>query len=417
MIKLIKKDLMTTLTCNKRAKLQYLFILIFLYTLLNPISYFMANIIISYMIVTYTFIYDEENNSKNFILSMPVSKEDIVYSKYILSFILIVVTSIINSIITWIIGGVIYRGPVLNDLLISNATFLIVMSMVLPIIFKFSYKKSKFFVGGIYVLGTLYFCSVFSMIADIMYRNNHNDEHLISYMVIGFNEEFNKLMEHLYHNLNTDYINLFTINIMSILIFVISLYISLKIVNKNKSNNRKFLTLCLMLFLSFGGYIFINKIAYQERIYVEDYDTSNNMEVDMSVEGYREVEEGLLIKLKIDNLSRYTYRLEDIDIGFGKDYEFEDGGSTFANYVSIELYEMDSNNRKIMLDGIPPNEVVYMTFLQPKGLKLENSSFDFKNTVVEYMGEHVVNIPIINIYTTISSNGGTYTIDYMNINN
>ncbi|MGL5692614.1 MAG: ABC-2 transporter permease, partial [Peptostreptococcaceae bacterium] len=233
MIKLIKKDLMTTLTCNKRANLQYLFILIFLYTLLNPISYFMANIIISYMIVTYTFIYDEENDSKNFMLSMPVSKEDIVYSKYILSFILVVVTSVINSIITWIIGGIIYRGPVLNDLLISNATFLMVMSIVLPIIFKFGYKKSKFFVGGIYVLGTSFFCGICSVISSAMYTNNCDDGSFISYVVTGFNEEYNKLVEYLLNNLNTDYINLFTINIMSILIFTISLYISLKIVNKN----------------------------------------------------------------------------------------------------------------------------------------------------------------------------------------
>lgn len=414
MIKLIKKDFLTTITSNKRANFQYLFVLIFLYTLLNPISYFMANIIISYMIVTYTFIYDEENSSKNFILSMPVSKENVVYSKYILSFILIIITSTINAIITWIIGGIVYRGPVLNDLLISNATFLMVISIVLPIIFKFTYKKYKFFIGGIYVLGTIFFCGIFSFIATLLYNNSEGNIYYISFLLTGNSAYIAEIFEYLITNINTNYVNLYTINMVSMLIFSISLYISLKIVKADKINNRKFLTICLILVMTFTGYIFINKILYQERVYVEDYDIRDNMEVEMSIEEYQEIDEGLLIKLKINNLSRYTYRLQNISIDFGKDYEFEDSSSTFANYISIEPYEMDLKNRKIMSNGIGPNEVAYMTFLKPKGLILEENSFDFNNTVVDYMGEHTVKIPILNMYTTISSTGGSYTINYMN---
>ena len=149
MFKLIKKDIITTITSNKKAILEYLFILGFLYTVLNPFSYFTANIIISSLILLSTYRYDDENNAGNFILSMPVNKEKLVYSKYIMSFGLIVITSIINSIITAVIGGIFYRGPVLNDILISNAAFLIMISIILPIIFKFGYGKSRFYVGGI----------------------------------------------------------------------------------------------------------------------------------------------------------------------------------------------------------------------------------------------------------------------------
>ena len=124
MFELIKKDIITTIISNKKSNLQYLFILLFFYTFLNPISYFTVNIIISYLILISSFKQDYENNSENFILSMPVNKENLVYSKYIFGFSLIIITTVMNSIITWILGGVFYRGSVLNDVLISNIIFI-----------------------------------------------------------------------------------------------------------------------------------------------------------------------------------------------------------------------------------------------------------------------------------------------------
>ncbi|WP_442970294.1 ABC-2 transporter permease [Romboutsia sp. Marseille-P6047] len=148
---------MTTIISNKKAYLEYLFILIFMYTILNPLSYFSVNIIISYLILINSFKNDNENEAGNFILSMGVSKENIVYSKYLLSFILIIVTSILNSVITWVLGGIFYRGPVLNDILISNIIYLFIISIILPIILNLSIKTKKlymdyFFNARIYII-------------------------------------------------------------------------------------------------------------------------------------------------------------------------------------------------------------------------------------------------------------------------
>ncbi len=417
MFKLIKKDIITTITSNKKAILEYLFILGFLYTVLNPFSYFTANIIISSLILLSTYRYDDENNAGNFILSMPVNKEKLVYSKYIMSFGLIVITSIINSIITAVIGGIFYRGPVLNDILISNAAFLIMISIILPIIFKFGYGKSRFYVGGISILITLFLLMILNLISVAVYSNLSSDTAtILNYTFSGpLAGILSSLNNYLLYDMSTKYINLYTANFVAILAFLISMYISLKIVgNKNKMHSKKFITLSLIIIILFAGYIYLNKVAYGKRIHVEDYDVSNNMETEVLVDGYRELNEGTLIKIKIVNRSKYTYRLDGVSLNFGNEVVFEDGSSTFADYLSLYTYDGDINNNKILVNGIEPFGEGHITFLQPKGLKLEAKSFDFNNVNLNYSGSFTVNIPFFNIYTTMSSSSGSYSINYIN---
>ena len=124
MFDLIKKDIIVTLRSDKQLLLRYIATLFVFHIILNPFSYYSANVFFSFIILTNTFSYDKENNTNRFMMSMPINKEDVVYSRYILSLGIIIITTTINNIVYEIMGGKLYRGPVLNGVLISLILFL-----------------------------------------------------------------------------------------------------------------------------------------------------------------------------------------------------------------------------------------------------------------------------------------------------
>lgn len=412
MFNLIKKDIIATITSNKKFLLEYLFILLFMYTILNQISYSTANIILSYLILMNTFRCDNENNSGDFILSMPTNKEKVVYSKYVMSFVLIIITTIMNSIITTLLGGIFYRGPVLNDVLMSNIVFLIIVSIVLPIILKFGYQKSKFYVVGISLIFASFVFTILNIVSMLVWNNSH-EETILGIISTG---PLNDLFEYIIENLNTTYINLFTISFVSILIFLLSMYVSLRIVgNKKIVNKNTFIRISLSILVLFLVYIYGNKVSYGKMVYVEDYEKYNAMEVEMNVDGYREIKEGTLVKIKIINRSKFTYRIEDAKLEFGNELVFEDGSSTYVKYVTLNPYEGDLNNNRLIHEGIEPFGEGYITFLHPKGLKLDGDFFDLNNVEVNIEEQFTVNIPLLNSFTTVGRSAISYAIDYMNI--
>lgn len=416
MFNLIKKDIIATITSNKKFLLEYLFILLFMYTILNQISYSTANIILSYLILMNTFRCDNENNSGDFILSMPTNKEKVVYSKYVMSFVLIIITTIMNSIITTLLGGIFYRGPVLNDVLMSNIVFLIIVSIVLPIILKFGYQKSKFYVVGISLIFASFVFTILNIVSMLVWNNSH-DETILGIISTGPSIGLlNDLFEYIIENLNTTYINLFTISFVSILIFLLSMYVSLRIVgNKKIVNKNTFIRVSLSILVLFLVYIYGNKVSYGKMVYVEDYEKYNAMEVEMNVDGYREIKEGTLVKIKIINRSKFTYRIEDAKLEFGNELVFEDGSSTYVKYVTLNPYEGDLNNNRLIHEGIEPFGEGYITFLHPKGLKLDGDFFDLNNVEVNIEEQFTVNIPLLNSFTTVGRSAISYAIDYMNI--
>ncbi|MBC5995771.1 ABC-2 transporter permease [Romboutsia ilealis] len=413
MFELIKKDIITTIISNKKSNLQYLFILLFFYTFLNPISYFTVNIIISYLILISSFKQDYENNSENFILSMPVNKENLVYSKYIFGFSLIIITTVMNSIITWILGGVFYRGSVLNDVLISNIIFLTIISIILPIIFKFGYRKSKVYINGVSIILGFVGFGILSLITDKIY----NDFNSID-VFYSFGGPLSKIFEYIIYDMNTKYVNLYSIAFASSLIFILSMILSIRIIkDKNIINFKKFFIVAIIIVIIFNIHILVNKKMYGNIVYMQDYDDNNEINADINLDGYQEVEEGTLVRFKIINRSKYRFILEKVNLDFGKEIMLEDNSYTFASFVSLDYYKSDLNNNKLMQDGIEPFGEKCITFLMPKGLKLGKESFDLNNVNIEYSYKFVVDLPIINKFTSVSSGGGSYNFGNLNTNN
>lgn len=209
MFDLIKKDIIVTLRSDKQLLLRYIATLFVFHIILNPFSYYSANVFFSFIILTNTFSYDKENNTNRFMMSMPINKEDVVYSRYILSLGIIIITTTINNIVYEIMGGKLYRGPVLNDVLISLILFLLIVSIMLPVFFKFKYSKWSIGFGYIIIFVIYIQVSVFlTLVGD--------------------------------STINTDdgILNLYSLSFGAIIVFLLSMLLSLWIVNHDRGDKR-----------------------------------------------------------------------------------------------------------------------------------------------------------------------------------
>ena len=209
MFDLIKKDIIVTLRSDKQLLLRYIATLFVFHIILNPFSYYSANVFFSFIILTNTFSYDKENNTNRFMMSMPINKEDVVYSRYILSLGIIIITTTINNIVYEIMGGKLYRGPVLNGVLISLILFLLIVSIMLPVFFKFKYSKWSIGFGYIIIFVIYIQVSVFLML-------------------VGDS------------TINTDdgILNLYSLSFGTIIVFLLSMLLSLWIVNHDRGDKR-----------------------------------------------------------------------------------------------------------------------------------------------------------------------------------
>lgn len=72
---------------------------------------------------------------------MPVSIEDIVYSKYLLGVGLIISVTIIVSLMSKLTSLVFFRNMVLNDVFFSVNIFLAILTILLPLILSLDMEK------------------------------------------------------------------------------------------------------------------------------------------------------------------------------------------------------------------------------------------------------------------------------------
>lgn len=103
--------------------------------------------------------YDDMSKWDSYALAMPITRRDIVLSKYILSLILCTIATIVASIfsilITYIRGDFISMGNVQEILVIAYIMFLICMvftSIITPLIFKFGVENARvLMVGSVFI--------------------------------------------------------------------------------------------------------------------------------------------------------------------------------------------------------------------------------------------------------------------------
>lgn len=231
MLQLIKKDLLVSLKIRSlKAVILTCIVGLFLLSGLSYIFPTILPIIITYMVVMNTFYYDSLNNSESYILSLPNKREDVVYSKYIL----ILLVLFLSNILMYILFGInilnSVRVMVLQDIVVSWLTILVSFSIILPLIFKYKYRVGRIVAPFITIfIGYI----TYTNSTIINFIENGKETFLIS-----VSRKIGVLLHSIFKFNNYDYrvvastIYIILLFMIAVIIFLFSIYISLKIYEK-----------------------------------------------------------------------------------------------------------------------------------------------------------------------------------------
>lgn len=173
MIGLLVKDLLLLKSYRKTLLItMFLYIVIMLSNTDNYVVGGAGTILIMFLFSIYsisTFSYDERNNTDKYLLTMPVTRKNIVLFKYILGILSIIIGAIFGTIATIIISKYIINIDInfieyFYTLLISTLFLGLIQSIQIPSIYKFGSEKGKLqiylivmfiivIIGGLSLLG------------------------------------------------------------------------------------------------------------------------------------------------------------------------------------------------------------------------------------------------------------------------
>lgn len=216
MVNLLKKDIMACFKMDFRMILKLIIGIMVFSTILMPLAPIAIPLFISYIFIIRSFQLDELNKCDYFFNSMPIDKEDIVYSKYILSTIIIIISLIFSYLFSFVIESVWYVNLLTIESILNILTILLILSSItLPIMFKYGYNKSYVFVNLITGITV-----VIVLILSLQPKS------------IGIIDSLDGGPTVLYNNLK-----LFITTGVCILIYLGSMYISTKIYTKKEIAN------------------------------------------------------------------------------------------------------------------------------------------------------------------------------------
>ena len=393
MLSLIKKDFIVSIKGEGIRNIKYVLVFLFMYFFFNSSSYYITPIFISYLIVANTFYNDYKSNNMNYINSIPVSKEDRVYSKYILAFIVIILVTTICSLINFILEPIFHRSSVLNDIYFSLSIFMLIMSIALPMYFKFEYHNIRTIAGILSVF--IFFIAFIPMDMITIMIHNSNIQNELS--CISFTVPFSNLLIFL-DNMN---ITMPAIVMTIFIIFILSMYISLKIINRKNSNikTNKFIKLSLIIIIISTLFVLGNKFIFKNLIHEDDYLIKNNFEIDIKLNKKYQTKNGLKLRFKIENPTKYTFRLEESYITFDM-YKDKNKEMMTNSPLKIDMknsFEESDINWQIITKGIKPHSYAYVEYTIPKGLNLDDDYFSLDSIAYDITGKFLVDLPFTHI--------------------
>lgn len=156
MLGMIKKDLF--MIKNNSKTLIVSLIIYVLYTIMFEMDMSFLLPFMTLMISLSTFTYDDYNNWHLFATSLPQGRTNVIKSKYITTIALIVITTIISILVSFIIGN--YRGnlnieEMLSSIMGELLAIIFIMSVLFPVLFKFGAEKGRIatMILGIGIMG------------------------------------------------------------------------------------------------------------------------------------------------------------------------------------------------------------------------------------------------------------------------
>lgn len=143
MINIIKKDLRACFMTDTKTIIKLVAGLFIFSSILMGLSSVAIPLFLSYIFIFRSFYLDEANNCEYFFNSMPIDKEDIVYSKYIVSTLIIVLSILFTYFYSKILKHIFYIDLMYTQTMLSILNILLILvSVSFPIMFKYGYKKS-----------------------------------------------------------------------------------------------------------------------------------------------------------------------------------------------------------------------------------------------------------------------------------
>lgn len=143
MINLLKKDLIACFKTDTKTIIKLLIGLFIFSSILYALSSITIPLFISYIFIIRSFQLDEMNKCDYFFNSLPIDKEDVVYSKYLLSTIIIIISLIFTFIYSKVMRSFWGVSNFNLDIALSIlSTVLFLISILFPIVFRYGYKKS-----------------------------------------------------------------------------------------------------------------------------------------------------------------------------------------------------------------------------------------------------------------------------------
>ena len=214
MFSLLKKDLVACFKIDLKTIIKvlvgmFLISIILMPSVLTPYSAVTLTFFISYIFIFRSFYLDEINKCDYLLNSLPIEKEDIVYSKYLFAVFVIIISLLFSycySIVAENIWG--YANFDMDIVLMILILILILISISFPLNFKYGYRKS-------YIILNL-------IIAAIVIFGIYGSS--VQSYIIGEWEEVPILRDK----------TLIIKFILSIIMYLISMYISKKIYDKKE---------------------------------------------------------------------------------------------------------------------------------------------------------------------------------------
>ena len=154
---LILKDLL-----NLRKNLKTIIIMCLFYTLLfstlNPT--FLSGIItiLFAMQILTTFSYDDYSKWNMYALSLPITKKQLVLSKYILGISFIIFGGVFSFILTSLLSlfkGSFILGDLVASIIGSTGIMILMILILLPLIFKYGVERSRIMLLAIFAIPTV----------------------------------------------------------------------------------------------------------------------------------------------------------------------------------------------------------------------------------------------------------------------
>ncbi|ACQ52179.1 ABC-2 transporter permease [Clostridium botulinum] len=215
MLNLIKKDLIIIKSYIIKV-LAILALYIFIFDKMDKQGIYILSIyLIVYIFIAVSFSYGEVVKEDYMLKSLPVKKKEVVLAKYTSVIIYFIASLILMYIISFIVHILnfkdIIQSPQISTIFFSLSIIFISMAVQLPIYFKLNYSKGR-------ILNAVIYFFIFSMLYMI-YDNNHLNNYKTTYN-IG-------------NNIYEKFILISTI--ISIILFIVSAILSLRIYEKKES--------------------------------------------------------------------------------------------------------------------------------------------------------------------------------------